>query len=167
MPLYTTSNLHTSFFLDGKEAAPKQEDKENEEGEKASQNSAQDTKDKTASGEGTKTSDCSLLADSPVLHMAAVRQQRERANLLRNLGPFRKALCARRDLEIRRQMCKVDKVSGQGFFLFLFLFWGGWARLVQWLAHWTSDRKVDGSRPGLDSDHILSPISSTGSLVSI
>lgn len=54
-----------------------------------------------------------LLSDVPVVHMAAVRQRRDRANLLRNLGPFRKALCARRDLEIRRQMCKVDKVYEQ------------------------------------------------------
>ncbi|KAL8592460.1 hypothetical protein ACOMHN_021402 [Nucella lapillus] len=68
---------------------------------------------KGAGGPGKGAGDSSLQSDVPVLHLAAVRQRRERTNLLRNLGPFRRALCARRDLEIRRQLCKVDKVYEQ------------------------------------------------------
>jgi hypothetical protein len=30
---------------------------------------------------------------------------------LSNLGPYRRALCARRDLSIRRRLCKVEKVT--------------------------------------------------------
>ena len=71
------------------------------------------------------STDTSLLADVPVMHLASVRQRRERANLLRNVGPFRRALCARRDLEIRRQLCKVDKVVRV---------WVAVLSIVQWVA---------------------------------
>ncbi|XP_025078573.1 zinc finger CCCH domain-containing protein 13-like isoform X3 [Pomacea canaliculata] len=78
-----------------KEAGVKSEDKEN----------------KAASSKDTRS--LSLLHDVPALHLAAVRQRHDRANLLKNVGPFRRGLCARRDLEIRRQLCKVDKVYEQ------------------------------------------------------
>jgi len=42
--------------------------------------------------------------------MAAYNRRMERANLLRTLGPCCKALCARRDIAIRRQLLKNDKV---------------------------------------------------------
>lgn len=77
------------------------------------QNGIRESTEKPAErGHAPKTA-TSLHSDVPILHMASVRQKRERGNLLRNLGPFRRALCARRDLEIRRQLCKVDKVYEQ------------------------------------------------------
>lgn len=45
------------------------------------------------------------------LNMAALNRREERAGLLRNLGPCCKALCARRDITIRRQLLKNDKVT--------------------------------------------------------
>lgn len=44
------------------------------------------------------------------LNMAALNRRVERAGLLSNLGPCCKALCARRDFAIRRQLLKNDKV---------------------------------------------------------
>ena len=49
--------------------------------------------------------------DIAMFHSSALQKLKERASLLSDIGPFRRALCARRDLEIRRQLCKVDKVS--------------------------------------------------------
>lgn len=49
--------------------------------------------------------------DIAMFHTSAVQKLKERRNLLSDIGPYRRALCARRDLEIRRQLCKVDKVS--------------------------------------------------------
>lgn len=43
--------------------------------------------------------------------MAALNRRVERASLLSNLGPCCKALCARRDFAIRRQLLKNDKVT--------------------------------------------------------
>ncbi|XP_052104398.1 zinc finger CCCH domain-containing protein 13-like isoform X4 [Mytilus californianus] len=48
-------------------------------------------------------------SDIAVFHSSITSKNLQRKNLLRNIGPFRRALCARRDLEIRRQLCKVDK----------------------------------------------------------
>ena len=45
-----------------------------------------------------------------MFHSSALRKLKERAGLLSDIGSFRRALCSRRDLEIRRQLCKVDKV---------------------------------------------------------
>ena len=50
-------------------------------------------------------------SDIAVFHASITSKIKERRNLLRNIGPFRRALCARRDLEIRRQLCKIDKVK--------------------------------------------------------
>ena len=49
--------------------------------------------------------------DIAMFHSSALRKLKERAGLLSDIGSFRRALCSRRDLEIRRQLCKVDKVS--------------------------------------------------------
>ena len=43
-------------------------------------------------------------------HATAVKKARERQTLVANIGPHRRALCARRDLAVRRALCKVDKV---------------------------------------------------------
>ncbi|KAK6196121.1 hypothetical protein SNE40_001407 [Patella caerulea] len=51
--------------------------------------------------------------DIAAFHSSAVKKIKDRANLIKNVGPFRRALCARRDLEIRRQLCKVDKCLDQ------------------------------------------------------
>lgn len=47
--------------------------------------------------------------DLGALNMAALNRRVERAGLLRNLGPCCKALCARRDFAIRRQLLKNEK----------------------------------------------------------
>lgn len=49
--------------------------------------------------------------DLGALNMAALNRRMERAGLLSNLGPCCKALCARRDFAIRRQLLKNDKVD--------------------------------------------------------
>ncbi|XP_014782688.2 uncharacterized protein LOC106878098 [Octopus bimaculoides] len=41
--------------------------------------------------------------------MASVKKNKDRSNLLHEIGSHRRALCARRDLEIRRQLCQIDK----------------------------------------------------------
>lgn len=50
---------------------------------------------------------------SPVaeFHASLVKRMKERAELVGNIGPYRRALCARRDLAVRRALCKVDKVT--------------------------------------------------------
>ncbi|KAJ3584177.1 hypothetical protein NHX12_014673 [Muraenolepis orangiensis] len=47
--------------------------------------------------------------DLGALNLAALNRRAERAGLLSNLGPCCKALCARRDFAIRRQLLKNDK----------------------------------------------------------
>ncbi|XP_055771693.1 zinc finger CCCH domain-containing protein 13-like [Salvelinus fontinalis] len=47
--------------------------------------------------------------DLGALNKAALNRKVERAGLLRNLGPCCKALCARRDMAIRRQLLKNEK----------------------------------------------------------
>lgn len=49
--------------------------------------------------------------DLGALNMAALNRRVERAGLLSNLGPCCKALCARRDFAIRRQLLKNEKVA--------------------------------------------------------
>ena len=51
--------------------------------------------------------------DLGALNMAALNRKVERAGLLSNLGPCCKALCARRDFAIRRQLLKNEKVKLQ------------------------------------------------------
>ena len=57
-----------------------------------------------------KTEKFEFKHDIAMFHSSAVQKLKERRNLLSDIGPYRRALCARRDLEIRRQLCKVDKV---------------------------------------------------------
>lgn len=69
--------------------------------------------------ENTKTSSempsskFSFLSDVAVFHSATLQKLKDRRKLMSDIGPFRQALCARRDLEIRRQLCKVDTVLDQ------------------------------------------------------
>jgi len=51
-----------------------------------------------------------LLCPLAEFHASAVRRARERSELVANIGSYRRALCARRDLAVRRALCKVDKV---------------------------------------------------------
>lgn len=56
----------------------------------------------------------SLLADAQKLFeqdIGALNRRTEKTSLLSNLGPYCKALCARRDFAIRRQLLKNDKVD--------------------------------------------------------
>ena len=51
-----------------------------------------------------------LLDDIADFHATLQKKAKERVGLVGNIGPFRRALCARRDLAIRRALCKVEKV---------------------------------------------------------
>ena len=51
-----------------------------------------------------------LLNDVAEFHSSLVRKMKEREELVSNIGPYRRALCARRDLAIRRALCKAEKV---------------------------------------------------------
>ena len=42
---------------------------------------------------------------------SAVQRLADRRAILQNIGSFRRGLCARKDLDIRRQLCKLDKVK--------------------------------------------------------
>ena len=67
-------------------------------------------------------------------HATAVRKAQERQTLVSNVGPHRRALCARRDLAVRRALCKVDKVtsSSAAFDCFMIL---QWTSVYQTVAH--------------------------------
>lgn len=52
-----------------------------------------------------------LLDDLADFHAGLQLKSSERVGVVNNLGPYRRALCARRDLAIRRSLCKVDKVG--------------------------------------------------------
>ncbi|XP_067668774.1 zinc finger CCCH domain-containing protein 13-like isoform X1 [Haliotis asinina] len=72
------------------------------------------TENDGADSDKEKPSQKFVLHDSvAAFHCAALRKLRERASLLKNIGSHRRALCARKDLEIRRRLCKVDKVFDQ------------------------------------------------------
>lgn len=51
-----------------------------------------------------------LISPLAEFHSSMVKKSKERLELVANLGSYRRALCARRDLAIRRALCKVDKV---------------------------------------------------------
>jgi hypothetical protein len=51
-----------------------------------------------------------LLSPVAEFHSTAVKRNKERQELVFNIGPYRRALCARRDLAMRRALCKFDKV---------------------------------------------------------
>ena len=50
-----------------------------------------------------------LLHDVAALHARAVRQKQEFKELVQSVGPFRRALCAQRDLAMRKAFCKIRK----------------------------------------------------------
>jgi hypothetical protein len=54
-----------------------------------------------------------LLSPVAEFHASIVKRMKERADLVSNIGPYRRALCARRDLAVRRALCKVDKVNDE------------------------------------------------------
>ncbi|KAG1699605.1 Zinc finger CCCH domain-containing protein 13 [Nymphon striatum] len=47
-----------------------------------------------------------LKHDVAALHAAAISQKEERDQILTNIGSYRRALCARQDLQIRRKLCR-------------------------------------------------------------
>jgi len=51
-----------------------------------------------------------FLDSVAAFHATAVKKSQDRQTLVTNIGPYRRALCARRDLAVRRALCKVDKV---------------------------------------------------------
>ena len=93
-----------------------EEDKsKDEEGEKEKETNVETEKetDKQMEEKATEKTDKEKFEfkhDIAMFHSSAVQKLRERRNLLSDIGPYQRALCARRDLEIRRQLCKVDKV---------------------------------------------------------
>jgi len=50
-------------------------------------------------------------------HATTARRSQERQTLVSNVGPHRRALCARRDLAVRRALCKVEKVKSSSLVL--------------------------------------------------
>ena len=52
-----------------------------------------------------------LLHGIAQFHVSLAAKRRERDELLKDVGPYRRALCARRDLYMRKKLCKLDLVS--------------------------------------------------------
>ena len=51
-----------------------------------------------------------LLHDVANFHVTAFFKKKRQLSALRDIGPYRRALCARRDLAIRRTLCRIEKV---------------------------------------------------------
>ena len=51
-----------------------------------------------------------LLHSVAQFHVSLTAKRREREELLKDVGPYRRALCARRDLFMRKKLCKLDLV---------------------------------------------------------
>ena len=66
----------------------------------------EDNKDSVAVKPKKEKPKFELLHDIAAFHVQALRKRRERQNLLHDVGSFRRALCARRDLRIRQILCK-------------------------------------------------------------
>lgn len=88
----------------GEPAEPTTETDKEKDGEKVSESYEQ------ADEKKEKKEQFEFKHDIAMFHSSAINKLKERRNLLSDIGPFRRALCARKDLEIRRQLCKVDKV---------------------------------------------------------
>lgn len=63
---------------------------------------------------GTKSSSAArkkgpLLHDVANFHVTAFFKKKRQLSALRDIGPYRRALCARRDLAIRRTLCRIEK----------------------------------------------------------
>ena len=52
-----------------------------------------------------------FLSDVAMLHSNAAQRLKMRMSIMSSIGPHRRALCARKDLSIRRYLCKVSKVG--------------------------------------------------------
>ena len=52
-----------------------------------------------------------FLNDVAMLHSNAAQRLKMRMSIMSSIGPHRRALCARKDLSIRRYLCKVSKVG--------------------------------------------------------
>lgn len=65
---------------------------------------------------GTKSSSAAKKKKGPLLHdvanfhVTAFFKKKRQLSALRDIGPYRRALCARRDLAIRRTLCRIEKV---------------------------------------------------------
>ena len=92
------------LYTSGEPAEQTTETDKEKDGEKVSE-SAEQTNEKKE-----KKEQFEFKHDIAMFHSSALHKLKERRNLLSDIGPFRRALCARKDLEIRRQLCKVDKV---------------------------------------------------------
>ena len=60
-----------------------------------------------------------LLHDVAMLHVVAMESRQTRATLISDIGPHRRALCAYKDLQIRRKLCGLDSVSREYIFIHL------------------------------------------------
>lgn len=88
---------------------PQEEESENTDNSDKS-NVKTEANSKQSSENKTEKPKFQFLHDVAMFHSSGLQKLRERRALMSNIGPFRRALCARRDLEMRRQLCKVDKV---------------------------------------------------------
>lgn len=70
-------------------------------------------KDTDSKVEQEKTS-LDLLHDVAALHARTIRQRKELKELVQSVGPFRRALCAQRDLAMRKAYCKIRKTIVSG-----------------------------------------------------
>ncbi|KAH3808275.1 hypothetical protein DPMN_136628, partial [Dreissena polymorpha] len=52
---------------------------------------------------GSRSSKFNFLSDVAMFHASGLQKLKERMSLMSNIGPFRRALCARKDLEMRQQ----------------------------------------------------------------
>ena len=67
-------------------------------------------KNDSAPASATSATTFEFVDGVAAFHATAVKKSAERKTLVANIGPHRRALCARRDLAVRRTLCKVDKV---------------------------------------------------------
>lgn len=66
------------------------------------------------STEKSESEEKKFVMEHPIaaFHVAISQTKKERVNVFNQVGPYRRALCARRDLQIRNLLCKpVNKVS--------------------------------------------------------
>ena len=93
-------HLNNIFFAENQEA---------NDSDKSTGQSSEDTKPSPA--EEKPRAKFELLHDVAAFHALAMVKNKERAHLVRNIGPFRRALCARKDIMMRRALCKAGKVT--------------------------------------------------------
>ena len=69
-----------------------------------------DVKNEETNKMETKKEGFEFKSEIALIHGVMVEKDKERNTLVSDIGPFRRGLCARRDLRIRRRLCKLDKV---------------------------------------------------------